>query len=194
MPKFTRKRGGAHSLPAHKLRTRSRKVLVGRPPRGSTVPDTLANMGITFSRSRLPPNTKKTRTRQPSSRAAQLAIAKISRQLANAHKKTATPTNKEQEKLLAKELATLQKLRKKKLLGIASKKLPVVRSSYLDPLTTEKRKQEERNMSEYLNAKKELREMNSRVTRRGKNRGNVPNFGKLKLGAPLSPIKENNVM
>lgn len=202
MPRFTRKRGGAPHA-AYKTKTASRKVLANRNRRGSRAAATLENMGVTFRRSYVPPNTKKTRTRaateapRKSLRAVKLAVTKASRQAANAYAKAKANTAaaaKKAQKAAAEaeeaEEAEMERLREANLVRIVTKNHPVIAPSSLTHPA-----EHARHVKNYNNAMKELKGMrNNRSTksRAQKNRGNAPNLGRLSLGAPLSTINENN--
>ena len=202
MPRFTRKRGGAPRA-AYKTRTASRKVLANRNRRGSRAAATLENMGITFRRSYVPPNTKKTRTRaaaappRKSLRAVKLAVTKASRQAANEYAKAKANTAaaaKKAQKAAAEaeeaEEAEMERLREANLVRIVTKNHPVIAPSSLTHPA-----EHAKHVKNYNNAMNELKQMRSNrstKSRAQKNRGNAPNLGKLAIGTKLARINENN--
>lgn len=196
MPKFTRKRGGAHSLPAHKSRTRSRKVLVGRPTPGSRAATILASRGIGASEYFPPSRKTRTRavlpTRMMSARVETLAKKKATRETAKANAAAkakqaanARKAKKEAEAAEAAEEAEMERLREEEL-RTKVKTYPVIApSSWTHPIEHAK------HVKNFQNTLQELgntRRSRAPKVRAQKNRG-APNLGKL----ALSPIKENNV-
>jgi hypothetical protein len=212
MPKFTRKRGGAHSLPAHKSRTRSRKVLHGRNRPGSRAAATLASHGIgvgeyfppsNSSNGKKPRKSRKVKTmniteapnRRISSRrlaVLQKAAAKTAA-VANAEAKKEAAAKAKMEKKQAEAAEAAEELEMEALrINELSRKLkthPIIApSSLTHPIEHAKHV---KNFGNTVTELGNMKRSRAKKTRASASRSTAPNLGKLTLGSKLPTINEN---
>jgi hypothetical protein len=209
MPKFTRKRGGAHSLPAHKSRTRSRKVLHGRNRPGSRAAATLASHGIGIGEYFPSSNVKKSRksrkvktmniTEAPNRRISSRRLAVLQKTaaktaaVANAAAKKEAAAKAKMEKKQAEAAEAAEELEMEALrINELSRKLkthPIIApSSLTHPIEHAKHV---KNFGNTVTELGNMKRSRAKKTRASASRSTAPNLGKLTLGSKLPTINEN---